>query len=574
MSKKRSSTTVSNSSSAIDPWQRQQWEGLYGQARELAAKPYQAYSGPTVAGFNNDQTNAFDTARDLATSNVGGAALDQAVAGTQRAMNYMPQTISATSYSPATFSGASAGPAALSASRGYDAATFGGASAGPAATAEAAAINRGNIRDVEAGSLLDQDVGAYMNPYLQNVAANAMGDLERSRLIQMVQGGNAARAAGAFGGSRHGVADAETNRNFFDVAGKTLTNLYATGYDNALGLAGQDLTRRMQAQTSNQNVDMNVANTNAGFTQQANLSNRDSVNSMAQFNAGLAQQTGLQNQDAVNAASRFGAESANATSVANQNALNNMAQFDAGLAQQAGLQNQDAVNTAARYAADSSMTAQRDNVSNAYNAANLGLTASGRMADLSGQQRQNAYGDAAMLEQIGNTQQAQTQREYDDALARFRDQQAEPYRDLGLQASVLSGMPILGSTSTGTSTGTQKPSTADQFGQAVGTIGSLVSMFSDKNMKSGVKPVSEDKILRGIEKTPVKSWRYDPAKGGPNDGGARHTGPMAQDVAKNLGLGDGRTIPVVDAIGTQFAATKALAKKVKKLEAKTKKGKK
>jgi Chaperone of endosialidase len=574
MSKKRSSTTVSNSSSAIDPWQRQQWEGLYGQARELAAKPYQAYSGPTVAGFNNDQTNAFDTARNLATSNVGGAALDQAVAGTQRAMNYMPQTISATSYSPATFSGASAGPAALSASRGYDAATFGGASAGPAATAEAAAINRGNIRDVEAGSLLDQDVGAYMNPYLQNVAANAMGDLERSRLIQMVQGGNAARAAGAFGGSRHGVADAETNRNFFDVAGKTLTNLYATGYDNALGLAGQDLTRRMQAQTSNQNVDMNVANTNAGFTQQANLSNRDSVNSMAQFNAGLAQQTGLQNQDAVNAASRFGAESANATSVANQNALNNMAQFDAGLAQQAGLQNQDAVNTAARYAADSSMTAQRDNVSNAYNAANLGLTASGRMADLSGQQRQNAYGDAAMLEQIGNTQQAQTQREYDDALARFRDQQAEPYRDLGLQASVLSGMPILGSTSTGTSTGTQKPSTADQFGQAVGTIGSLVSMFSDKNMKSGVKPVSEDKILRGIEKTPVKSWRYDPAKGGPNDGGARHTGPMAQDVAKNLGLGDGRTIPVVDAIGTQFAATKALAKKVKKLEAKTKKGKK
>lgn len=476
MSKKSKSSSSSTSTSTLDKWQTEQWKDLYGQAQKIAANPYQQYGGPTVAGFNNDQTNAFDIVRQNVAGNVGGAALDDAMAATRRATTYTPQVINATGYNPAT--------------------------------ASAASVNRGDVRNVNAGSILDRDVGAYMNPFLKNVAANAMSDLERTRAIQMMQGADAAKAAGAFGGSRHGVADAETNRNFYDVAGKTLTNLYSTGYDNALGLAGQDLARDLQAQTSNQGVDLNVANTNAGFIQQANLSN------------------------------------------------------------------QDATNAAARYGADSNMLAQTTNATNAYNAANLGLSAGQQLASMSDQERQQAFGDAALMEQIGNTQQAQTQREYDDALLRWQDQQGESLRDLGLQASVLGGMPILSQTTTGSATGTQTPSVASQIGSAVGTIGSLMSMFSDKNMKSGVKPVSEDKILRGIEKTPVSSWQYDPAKGGPADGGRRHTGPMAQDVAKNLGLGDGRTIPVVDAIGTQFAATKALAKKVKKLEAKTKKGNK
>jgi Chaperone of endosialidase len=575
MSKKRSSTTSSTSTSALDPWQRQQWEGLYGKAKEIADKPYVAYTGPGIAGFNADQTGAFDIVRNAVSNNVGGATLNDAIAGTRKAMSYTPQTITAESYKPATFTAANAGPAAQMTSQGYNAATFDGASAGEAATAEAASINRGDIRDVEAGSILDKDIGAYMNPFLQNVAGNTMRDLERTRQIQMIQGGNAARAAGAFGGSRHGVADAETNRNFFDIAGNKLTDLYATGFNNATSLATGDLTRSMDAAKANQGVDYNVASTNAGFTQDANLSNRDSINKRAEFNAGLLQEAGLSNRDAINAASRFTAEAANTASGKNMDATNNMAQFNANLEQEAGLSNRDAINTAERYNADNRMTAQTTNATNAYNAANLGLSASNQLANLSDKERRNVAENAALLESIGDKQQGQTQREYDYARKEWEDAQNEDLRDLGIQASVLGSMPTLGQTTTGTSTTTQKPSTADTIGQTLNTVGNIASfMKSDRNVKSGIKKVDEDRILRGIEKTPVSSWRYDPAKGGPNDGGRRHTGPMAQDVAKNLGLGNGKMIPVVDAIGTQFAATKALAKKVKKLEAKTKKGKK
>lgn len=509
MSKKRSSTTTSSSSSAIDPYQRAQQIENYELAKTLAAKPYQQYGGPTLAGFNTDQTNAFNLVRDGVANNVGGGSLGLAQQGVSRAMGYQPATVTG---------------------GGYQASTFGGASAGPAAQAGAAAIDRNAIRNVNGGSILDQDVGAYMNPYLQNVAANAMGDLDRTRQIQMMQGGNAATAAKAFGGSRHGVADAETNRNFFDVAGKTLTGLYSQGYDNALGLAGSDLSRNFQAQTANQGVDSSVASANAGFTQQANLANQSSTNNMAQFNASNAQQ--------------------------------------------AGLANQSAINTASATTADADLRSQLANQTAGYNAANLGLTASNQMAALSDQERRNYYQDAALMEGVGGTQQAMTQREYDEALAKWQDSQNEDVRDLQLRTGVLNSMPILGQTSTGTSTATQRPSDADSAKQAIGTIGSIVSMFSDRNMKSGIKGVSEDKILKGLEKTPISSWQYDPAKGGPADGGARHTGPMAQDVKKNLGIGDGHSIPIVDAIGTQFAATKALAKKVKKLEGKTKKGSK
>jgi hypothetical protein len=94
-----------------------------------------------------------------------------------------------------------------------------------------------------------------------------------------------------------------------------------------------------------------------------------------------------------------------------------------------------------------------------------------------------------------------------------------------------------------------------------------MGMFSDKNIKSGRKPVSDETALKAVKKTPVETWRYDPAKGGPDDGGATHIGPMAQTVKKNLGIGDGRSIPVVDAMGANFAATRALAKKVDKLAA-------
>lgn len=671
MGKKRSSSTSSNSQSQLDPWQAEQWRNLYGQAQEVAANPYQAYAGPTLAGTNADQTGAYDMVRTGVDKNIGADTLQQAKQGMVDAMNYEPQQISGQTYTASQFNGADAGPATMStaadagpaslaaaasagraasaASRGYAAERMQEASAGPAsdamsrgydgALADAANINRAGVRDVSGGSVLQQDIGAYMNPYLQNVASNAINDLNRARQIQMTQGANAAQAARAFGGSRHGVADAETNRNFFDILGRTTSDLYSRGFDSALGMAGADLGRGLQANLANQNVDASVANQNAGFMQQANLANQASRNAanqftsgasnnaalanaaarnnMAQYNAGLSQQARLSNQSAGNAASQFGAAASNQaalanaaaqnnmsqfnaglnqqanlanasaqnnmsqfnagldqqTALANQAAGNNMSQFNAGLDQQAGLANQAATNAANRFGAESQFDANAANQQIGLYGTGLNLNASNQLANLSDQERQQYIQNAALLEQIGNTQQSQQQRVYDDALARYQDQQAEPYRDLQLQASILGGMPTLGQSSSGSSTTTQKGSMLDSIGSALGVAGSLARFVpSDKDIKRNIRPVSEDRILEGVKRTPISAWQYDATKGGPADD-RQHIGPMAQSVKKNLGLGDGRTIPIVDAIGTQFAATKALANKVERLE-KRSKGKK
>lgn len=96
------------------------------------------------------------------------------------------------------------------------------------------------------------------------------------------------------------------------------------------------------------------------------------------------------------------------------------------------------------------------------------------------------------------------------------------------------------------------------IGSIVGGLGS--ALLSDKRLKTDVKPA--DKILDRVEKIPIKSWRYKPGI----DDGSRHVGPMAQDFKGFFGLGNGTTIPMVDAAGVNMAATQALAKKVRKLE--------
>jgi hypothetical protein len=149
----------------------------------------------------------------------------------------------------------------------------------------AAQGDRGDIRDVRGGSFLNANIGAYMNPFLQNVAGNVVSDLDRARQMEQMKTASAAAQASAFGGSRQGVLEAETNRNFYDRLGNTLSSLYSTGFDTASSLAGQDLDRRFQAQLANQGMDANLLGLNVGNEQAARLANQD-----AQLRAALANQ--------------------------------------------------------------------------------------------------------------------------------------------------------------------------------------------------------------------------------------------------------------------------------------------
>ena len=87
----------------------------------------------------------------------------------------------------------------------------------------------------------------YTNPYESQVVQQSLNDLERSRLMAQNVGGAQAGAANAFGGDRHGIAEAETNRAFADQAARTASGLRQTGYQNA-----QQMER--QAQMQNQSA--------------------------------------------------------------------------------------------------------------------------------------------------------------------------------------------------------------------------------------------------------------------------------------------------------------------------------
>jgi hypothetical protein len=97
-----------------------------------------------------------------------------------------------------------------------------------------------------------------------------------------------------------------------------------------------------------------------------------------------------------------------------------------------------------------------------------------------------------------------------------------PVQALGLLANI--GVPIagLGQQSSGTSTGTQQMSGADQFAKIAGGIGSLLTAYnkSDVRLKEDIARVGT--LFDG---TPVYGYRY---KGAP----AYHIGLMAQDVEK------------------------------------------
>ena len=81
------------------------------------------------------------------------------------------------------------------------------------------------------------NIGQFMNPYTRQVTQNTLTDLERQRQMQMNTLGAQASNAKAFGGSRHGVAEALTNEGFARQGAQTFGNLQQQGFNTALQAA-------------------------------------------------------------------------------------------------------------------------------------------------------------------------------------------------------------------------------------------------------------------------------------------------------------------------------------------------
>ncbi len=80
-----------------------------------------------------------------------------------------------------------------------------------------------------AQSFLDADMEAYMNPYVKGALDPAARELREETARQVGQRGQEAGMAGAFGGARQAIAEAETRRGGTEA----ISDLYQKGYERA-----------------------------------------------------------------------------------------------------------------------------------------------------------------------------------------------------------------------------------------------------------------------------------------------------------------------------------------------------
>lgn len=86
------------------------------------------------------------------------------------------------------------------------------------------------------------------------------------------------------------------------------------------------------------------------------------------------------------------------------------------------------------------------------------------------------------------------------------------------------------------------------------TGSSTWSLVSDRNKKHDFQPVDARDVLRRLAAIPITTWKYDAEVSG-----ARHMGPMAQDLFAAFGLGDDdKHVTSIDEDGIAMAAIQGL----------------
>lgn len=169
-------------------------ESTLGKASALGEQKYQAYGGERQAGFTPLQQQAQSGAQGMQPSATTGAATQLAGAAGLGALGAQ--------YAPTQFQG---------------------------------------------GQFGQQQADQYMSPYMQNVVDVQQREAQRQADIATVGRNAQATGAGAFGGSRQAIMDAEAGRNLATQQG----TIQATGLQNAFNQAqtqyNTDQSRGMQA---------------------------------------------------------------------------------------------------------------------------------------------------------------------------------------------------------------------------------------------------------------------------------------------------------------------------------------
>lgn len=534
MGKKGGQKQTQNSQTGPDQFYLGQGRNNYEQAAQ-AINNWNPTLQQAPAGFTDDQNTVMSTLRANPTGNARSlGALDNSNALLTRMSNFSAPEVQAYSYDPYTTSdermaqlmspvskykftdpGAMGFGGPLSA---VGAGSYGGGAVG-AANVEAANIDRSAIRDI-AGRDSRQELQSYIDAFdpafAQGVLDPALHDLDRQR--QILQQGNkdAAARAGAFGGSRHGVVEAETNRGYLDAAARTAGDLRMGMLDRALSTMSGDFGRSLQADQANQGQDWNVAGQNATLQQQASIQNAQNAMRAAEAN----QQAAAQQAAAQNAMNSQYQQLLAQAALMNEN---NRAQFatqmmNAGFGVEGS--NMAALNKAGEYGATAKNNASATNAANAINTANTVWNNAATGFQNQATAEDALYGtNLDRLWRSGEAQRQYKQSVLDTDFNNATAQNTAPLIRAGMLQQALGATPY-----TTMSNGTSEVQNQAGWGNLLGSAAGV--LLSDKRAKKNVKkmkgsPLNSIGKMQGV----TYNWKGD---------GRPDAGLIAQDVDRAI----------------------------------------
>ena len=446
---------------------------LLDKTQALTNAPMPKYTGQLTAGYGDLQEQAW--------KGLSGLTIPDSLKNAGTNLSTISQAQANLKYDPATFTNTYNAPDAYQgntfsnqyqATTPYQASNIQSAYQSPA--------NMYTPTNVSTGSFDEAAAKKYMNPYIQQALNPQLEALQRQQAINQ-QGDMAKLAqAGAFGGSRQAILQAQNNENLL----RQQSGLIGQGYNQAFTQAGQQFTadqaRDLQAQQANvqqaqfaaqQGMTDAQMKAQYGMTAaQANEASRQFGQSQAANAAQLQAQYGLSAQQANEASKQFGygqkmtaAQLASAADQARQQSQSQANQFAAtyglqGL--QAAAQSQTAAATAGAQA-------------NQYGLANLQALSK------------------AGTEQQGLDQQA-VNAQYNEYLRQLK----YPQEMIKLQSDALSKLPIT----------TKHELTAQKsFMQGAVNSADTVLGLIDKMQKQKMTPEAISKYINDLTKSNPKA---------------------------------------------------------------------
>lgn len=350
----------SKSEQTFDPELKGALLNVFGTGQQVARTPYTPYPYASIAPMSPTELAGMQQTADLARANVGQDEVNKAIGTASRLTDFSPNQVIG---------------------QRVDARQMGMDRIDPLAALSPQQVQ---AEDITAGQFSQTDLTPYQNQFQQGVIDTALGDIERARQMQQNENAAAAVSAGAFGGSRQGLVEAETNRAALEQAANTAARLRQQGFESAAQRAESDIGRRMQA---------DQLNTQFGLR-------GDLANQQAQL-------------------------AADTTSAANELARLRSNQAMRGQMEQA--------QTSANLAADTNtannlMRAQQLNQAAGLQGAQQQLGAAQQLAGLGQGLRGMQFADAGQLTGVGQQQRQFGQQMLDDRMRRFYEQQEYPFR--------------------------------------------------------------------------------------------------------------------------------------------------